>query len=215
MELINIPTEQSTAVTDVILSLLSFVAAAWACRYRQNDSFKIALWMAIFSLLGIAALLGALIHGLVLSDTASYWLEGGLSLMLGWLVAIFVVAVVYDLRGPIFAQKLLPWMLVVGFVFFVSRLVWPGSFLAFIIYQSVAMVFALGGYIKFAFDRGPGATWLTLGVLTSLFAAMVQGTQALSFTFLWPFDHNGVYHLIQMLSVILFGTGIHFSMVNN
>jgi hypothetical protein len=46
--------------------------------------------------------------------------------------------------------------------------------------------------------RLPGAEWMAAGVLLMIVAAVVQATKSLYFQLIWPFDHNGVFHLIQM-----------------
>jgi hypothetical protein len=42
---------------------------------------------------------------------------------------------------------------------------------------------------------------MVAGILTTIAAAGVQAGKLISFTFIWSFDHNGVYHLIQMMGI--------------
>jgi hypothetical protein len=46
-----------------------------------------------------------------------------------------------------------------------------------------------------------------VGLLISIAAAVIQGTGTVSFTLIWPFDHNGVFHLVQLpgLAAIAYG----------
>jgi len=46
-------------------------------------------------------------------------------------------------------------------------------------------------------------------------AAAIQATQAASFTFIWPFDHNGVFHLVQMVALVVLCAGLQSSLVSS
>jgi hypothetical protein len=48
------------------------------------------------------------------------------------------------------------------------------------------------------------ATYLGL----SLLVAAMQASGAVSFTLVWPFDHNGVFHLVQMIGIPLLVHGL-------
>ncbi len=50
------------------------------------------------------------------------------------------------------------------------------------------------------------------GILLSLLAAAVQTRGTVAFTLIWPFDHNGVFHLIQLLGLVALLWGICSSM---
>lgn len=100
-------------------------------------------------------------------------------------------------------------MVAVGVGFFGITLVWPDSFLVFIMYEAVAMFFALGGYIWLAYrGRLEGAWLMAVGIFATIIAAGVQASNAVSFSFIWSFDHNGVYHLIQMVGIVLLVAGL-------
>lgn len=93
--------------------------------------------------------------------------------------------------------------------FFTITLFWPENFLIFIVYETAVMLFALGGYLWIAWRGYPeGAWWMAAGIFVSILAAGVQAVKTFSFTFIWVFDQNGVYHLIQMVGVVLLVTGL-------
>jgi len=48
---------------------------------------------------------------------------------------------------------------------------------------------------------------MTVGAALSALAALVQTQKAVSLTIIWEFDHNGLFHLIQMPGVILLAAG--------
>jgi hypothetical protein len=46
------------------------------------------------------------------------------------------------------------------------------------------------------------------GILITIAAAGVQAGKLFAFTLIWPFDHNGAYHLIQMAGIVLIVAGL-------
>ena len=203
MEFIDIATEQTTAATDLVLAVVSVSAALYIRRHGETDRWKSWLWCWIFALLAIAAVLGAAAHGLKLSAALRALLWQPLNLSLGLLVALFVVAVVHDSRGYHGSRQLLYPMLLVGGMFFCSTLIWPDDFLPFVIYQALAMLFALAGYVWLALRQHMAGAWLmAVGVLLTMVAAALQASHAVFFTLIWPFDHNGVYHLAQIAALV-------------
>ncbi len=209
MAFIDIPTEQTTAVTDLILALLAVAGAVYLHRIGQKNRWKTTLWILVFGLLALAAFLGSIAHGFQMPPTVQNALWHPIKLSLGLLVALFIVAVVYDIWGEPAARRTWPAMVVIGVGFLGITLIWPDSFMVFIVYETVAMLFALGGYTWLAWQgRLEGAWLMVIGILTTIVAAGVQAGKLLSFTFIWSFDHNGVYHLIQMVGIGLLLAGL-------
>jgi hypothetical protein len=69
MKYIKTPTEQSTAVSDILLALVAFggILILGPNITNSGDLWKIIIWSAAFGLIGLAAALGAVAHGLVIS----------------------------------------------------------------------------------------------------------------------------------------------------
>lgn len=213
MEFIDIPTEQTTAVTDLILAIMAAASAVYLLKLSKNDQWKATLWASLFSLLALASALGAIVHGLKMSTMLKTFLWHPLNLSLGFVVGLFIVAVVYDLSGKNLAKRFLPIMLFIGAGFFCVTLVWPDSFLVFIIYEAAVMLFALGGYISLACrSRLKGAWSMAAGILVTIIAAGIQASNSFSITFIWEFDHNGVYHLVQMAGILFLLAGLRMSL---
>jgi len=209
MEIIDIPTQQTTAVTNGVLAGIALVAALSLCRFSQKDRLKHTLWLCIFGLLALASILGAVAHGIKMPNAIQKSIWHPLYLSLGLLVAIFMVAAVYDLWGEVAARRTLPIMAAIGFGFFCITYFWTDSFLIFIVYEAVAMIFALGAYLWLAYKKRLVGAWLVAaGIFVTILAAVAQASNVISFTFIWSFDHNGVYHLLQMPGVILLVTGL-------
>lgn len=204
MEFIAIPTEQTTAVTDAILAVIAIASALYVARISQQNRWKARLWVWFFGLLAVASLLGVLVHGVTMSKVIQTFLWQPLNLVLGLVGAIFMVAAVYDMWGEAIARRTLPIMGVVGVGFFGITVVWPDSFLVFIIYEVANMLLALAAYLWPAYGGQLEGAWLMVGgILVTIIAAGVQASKGIAFTFIWPFDHNGVYHLIQMVDIVL------------
>ena len=131
------------------------------------------------------------------------------------LIALFAVGVVYDLWGRAAARRVLPLLTAVGFIFYgITRLV-PGSFLVFVLYEAVAMLFALGAYIWLAVRRRmPGAWWMAAGVLITIVAAGIQASGAVQVTLIWPFDHNGIFHIVQMAGLLILDAGLRSALLD-
>ncbi|NJN99121.1 MAG: hypothetical protein HC875_36030, partial [Anaerolineales bacterium] len=170
---------------------------------HQRDPWKAGLWAWAFGLLALAAALGAVAHGFKMSPAVNLRFWQPLNLALGLVVALFVVGVVYDVWGLGVAQNgpagdAGDWRSLFG-----VTLVFPGIFLVFILYEAAAMLFALGAYGWLAVTgQLPGASWMAAGVLVTLIAAAVQTLwdgKTRPLTFIWQFDQNGLYHLIQMV----------------
>jgi hypothetical protein len=216
MEIIEIPTEQTTAATD---ALVAFIAVAFAVMLSveggKSDRTKGRIWSAVFGLLAVAAALGAIAHGFQMSERTNELLWMPLNLVLGVTVALFVIGAVYDLRSFSLPRLLVPILLAIGVAFFVVTALIPGSFLVFVVYEAIAMLFALVVYIVLAARRTlRGATMMAVGVLVSIVAAAVQATGAVRFTLIWDFDHNGAFHLIQMVGLVFLLIGLRTDLVS-
>lgn len=203
MEFIAIPTEQTTAATDLMLACL----AGFFALKSAATGFRPRLWRWVFGLLALAGLLGALAHGLVLESGLKDWLWRGIYLSLALTVALFALVVLTDLGGDAMGRRWRWPLVAVGCGFFAYTLFFPDSFLPFIVYELLAMGFALLGYGWLARRGRPGAGWLCAGVALTIVAAGIQATKLISFTLVFAFDHNGVYHLVQLPALWLLYRG--------
>ena len=97
-------------------------------------------------------------------------------------------------------------IIAVGF-YLISRF-GSGSFLPFIIYEAVVMLFALIAYSVLLKRKFAGAGYMVLGILITIIAAVIQATKAFQLTLIWEFDHNGIFHLVQIPGVIFLYLGL-------
>jgi len=198
--LATVPTELTTAGTDLLLALVAVGLCLWLRPLRRHDRFYLGLWQGVFALLALAALLGALTHGLQLPPWLYLLLWQPLYLAMGVVVALLLLAATAAARRARLPLLLLP------AVFYLITLLFNGAFLPFVIYEGLALLFVLAVYLRLAFRRHPGAGLLCAGVLVTLLAAGLQASPV-GFTLLWPFDHNGVFHLVQLPGLLLFAFG--------
>jgi hypothetical protein len=214
MQLNPIPTELTTAATDVVLAVLAIVCAGYLWRLSEYDGWKVGLWCWVFGILAAAALLGAVAHGFAWSTRVwnLFWIP--LFLLLGLTVALFVVGAIYDWRGLPPARASLPILVIVALAFFGVTRVVSGAFLVFVLFEALAMLFALVvyGYLA-ANGTTSGMGLMMCGVALNIVAAAAQATRAFSFTLIWPFDHNGVFHLVQMVALVVMTAGLRSSLL--
>jgi hypothetical protein len=200
------PFERVTAATDIFMGLLSAYATI---QLAQLSSFKSDVWAWIFGLLAFSSFLGAVAHGIEMTQKTNdrFWMP--INLALGLALGLFVVGALFDLSGDVLARKSLPLMLVVGFGFFLITVWKPGTFMTFIAYEAVAMLFAFGVYIYLFFTSPlPGVEWMMAGIFVTILAAVIQATGKAGKAIFWYFDNNGVFHLIQMIGIVLLMLGL-------
>ena len=213
MPLINSPTELTTSATDALLAIECTVIIALLLRTAPPaDRWRTNLWCWVFGLLAISSFLGALVHGLEMPKSIRTALWTPLYLSLGILVVLFIVGAIADWRGRVAAMRLVPWGLGVSVAFFGLTALLGGKFIVFIVYAATIMLSALAIYtVLAATHRLKGAAVVALAILLNLAAAAVQASN-LSLHLLVPFDHNGLFHLVQILSTAILGWGLHLGM---
>ena len=201
--------EQMTALTDLLLGLFAGYAVI---KLIPLAEFKSQIWMWAFALLAFASFLGAAAHGIAMQQKTNDLIWKPLNLALGLALGLFVVGAAFDLYGESTARKILPFMLALGAVFFSVTIIFPGTFLTFIIYEGIAMIFALGAYVFLFYANAlPNAGWMAAGVFVTMIAAVVQAVGQTGKSVLWYFDNNGLFHLIQMLGLIFLFVGLNIA----
>jgi hypothetical protein len=100
-------------------------------------------------------------------------------------------------------------LLVFAVVFFTVTVIIPNAFIVFIIYEAIAMIYALVVYIILA-SRGKvkGAGLMATGILVTIIAAVIQAVETIKVTFIWQFDHNGIFHIVQMIGLLILLKGL-------
>lgn len=205
-------TELTTAATDALLGALCLFLAGWLSAMPVSASWKRGVWVAALLCMAVGACLGAVAHGVELRSSTRDAIWKPLYLSLGLAVALVAVGASFDGFGETVARRLLPAALISAVVFFVATQLFGGAFVLFILYEAVAIVSALAVYATLAMrDRMPGALVVTAGLVVSLVAAALQAT-SLSARVIVRFDHNGLFHIVQMVAVALMALGVRLSL---
>ena len=209
MSFTGIPTEQTTAVTDLLVAAIAVACAVSLRRFRSLDSFKVGTWTWTLLLVALAAVLGAAAHGFVMPPQVSYAIWQPLNLSLGLAVAFFCVGAVYDAWGYDISRWTLPPLIAIGIIFYLATTVMQQGFFVFVVYQTIAMSAAFLIYFWLAIGRRlPGAVFMMTAILVNVIAASIQASRSVGFQLVWQFDHNGVFHLVQIIGILLLYVGL-------
>lgn len=214
MEYIKDPAEQTTAITDLILAAIAVGGIFFLHRVptNSNDFLRITIWSAAVGSIGLAAFLGAAAHGLVLAPSLHQRIWQILNLALALAGGLFVVGVVFDLWGVSACGRALPVMLLVSLGFYAATLLYPGIFFVFIVFEGLVLIFAFGAYVFLALQGElAGAGLIAAGILVSIIAAVIQAKKSISLTLIWQFDHNGIFHIVQAVGLVLLLIGLRWS----
>lgn len=212
MQFINIPTEQTTAATDFIMALISIWAIFKIRRPGLADPKKASIWKWVFILLTTAALFGAVAHGFQMDEKTNFILWQPLNLALGLAVSLFAAGAIYDLRQGSMPALVIPGLIALGIIFYFITVFFPGSFLVFILYEAVVMIFALIAYILLAKKAElQGAWWMVGGILITIVAAVIQASGSIHIKIIWEFDFNGIFHIVQMFGIVVLVQGLLIS----
>jgi Family of unknown function (DUF6962) len=200
-------TEPMTVATNVVLAVLALVFAAHlAQRAAEKGSVATGWFGAAMLATGIAALIGALAHG---TDPAGdealrarFW--RGALYATGFIGAATVASVAYfAARGSIRAAILA--FAAIKLVVFLRRAARQPEFhVAAADYGGALAVLLVGAVYEMVRSRAPGMVWLIVGVLVSLVAGIVQARRLALHR---HFNHNDLYHVIQMVALYAFYRG--------
>jgi hypothetical protein len=204
--------ELTTAATDALLGILALSCILYLRRFRSLNRWRVCIWSLVLATLFVASMLGAVVHGLDLSPGTSALLWRPLYFLLALLVALFVVAAIYDWLGKRTAQRVLAVMISVAIGFFIVTQIVSDSFRIFVVYETISMLAALFIYVFLAArDRLKGAGLMAAAIMLNLLAAGIQASESVQLTLIWSFDHNGIFHIVQMIAVLVLMAGLRRS----
>jgi predicted membrane channel-forming protein YqfA (hemolysin III family) len=199
-------TEPMTVATDVVLAVLAFLfAARLASRSAAEGAVAAACLAAAMVVTGLAALIGAFAHA---TDPAHAALRERLwrgTVYTTGLIGAATVATVafFAARGS--ARMALLAFAAIKLVVFMYRVARQPEFRIVAADYGVALAILLVGAVSEMVRReAPGMTWLVAGVLVSLLAGIVQARRLAPHR---NFNHNDLYHVIQMVALYAFYRG--------
>ena len=210
------PTEKTTAFTDILLALAAVGAIGYLQWLNSPEVWKVNTWSWAFGFIALSSFLGAVAHGLELSESIDQWIWNLLNLGLGLAVSVFVIGVAYDLWGLTAARTILPWMVGMAFGFYLITRFFQGIFFVFILFEAFALLFAVCAYGWLAFKGELNGSWvMALGILVSIVAAGIQATKILTVKVIFEFDHNGIFHVVQILGILFLLMGLRSSLLSH
>lgn len=209
MEFITIPTEQTTAITDFIVGIEAIILMGYLQRFALRERWRVRLWQILLALTAVVAFSGAYDWGIVMPKATYELLWKPILVALGLLVANVVLVAIYDLFGINMAKRLCPWLLGMTVGFFALTQVPGMTFLIFILYEALAILFALGCYAILPRRRTlPGAGIIAGGIVLQIVAAAAQDGGPYKITMIWAVDHNGIFHLVGMVANLVMVLGV-------
>jgi Family of unknown function (DUF6962) len=205
-------TELTTAGTDLAMGLFAVAVSLLLLQVQTNAVWKQHLWVWVFALMAAASFLGTAAHGLDLSEPVRSALWQPLYLSLCLSVTLFVVGGICDWRGETAARQVLPWALGIGTGVFALIQVLGGAFAVFVAYEVAAMLAALAIYGSLGVTGGlEGAGLVAAGILLTIAAGAVQASD-LRVRLVVPFDHNGLFHLVQLVATATLAGGLRIGL---
>jgi len=205
-QITGVEAELTTAVTDALLTVAVVVGIAWL-RRATPVSPRRRIWVCGLSLFALAGALGAFVHGFDLAPGTRELLWQPLYLTLGSALACFSAGAIGDWRGDAAARRSLPPLLAIVVAFYLLTRLSGGKFLVFVIFEALALFFALAVYARLAFQHKRGAGLVLTGLVLSLAGGALQAS-TLSAHVIWEFNHNGLYHLVQLAGVVFLLAGL-------
>jgi hypothetical protein len=198
-------TEPVTLLTDYLLAVECVVFAILLYRHAKNET-PILLWSISFFTIALAAATGGTYHGFIQS------MGVGISSTL-WKITLYSIGVstlcllsgmiLVALKGKVQTIFLiLAAIQFLGFVILIGR----NYEYKYVIYDYVPAMVVILALCILRLNR-PYAIWIIAGILISFAAA---GIQLSGFTLHKNFNHNDLYHGIQMIGMYLLFRGGKF-----
>ncbi len=196
--------EPMTVLTDILLA----TAAIWAgSRIYGISEAPVHRYFALsFFLIAVGTLAGAAIHAVRHTSLVRWvpllWRITGIAV--GTSVTAMLAGTFYHLLPAEYAD-ILRWT-VLGLSIVYAAWIWKDfRFRNVIVFYSISMAFILGAMaLNYVSTGSPGARFIAVGILISFAAAAVQRS---GFTLARHFNHNDLYHVIQLIGLYFFYRG--------
>ena len=196
--------EPMTVLTDVLLA----AAAVWAgSKILGVSETPVHRCFALsFFLIALGTLTGATIHAVRHTSLVRWvpllWRITGIAV--GTSVTAMLAGTFYHLLPPEYAD-ILRWT-VLGLSIVYAAWIWRDyRFRNVIVFYSVSMAFILGAMgLSYVSTGSTGAKFIAVGILISFAAAAVQRS---GFKPARHFNHNDLYHVIQLIGLYFFYKG--------
>jgi hypothetical protein len=197
--------EPATLLTDYALAGVTGWLAYVLFRAREGQRAR-ALWSLAFAAIALAAALGGTWHGF-----APVFAE--VAVLLVWKATVLAVGIASFgmLAGSAIAttaggaRKSLLAFSAMKLAIYSGWMIWHSEYIYVIADTGTAMTLVAALHLRSAArDHGHAARWMLGGVGLSVLAA---GVQASGFALHRHFNHNDLYHVVQIAAMVLFYAG--------
>lgn len=194
--------EPITAITDLMITAEIALLIGLLNRdavWFHNQKY----WITALILLGVAALLGGVAHGFNL-----FGLFLGIYLCMAGIIGAICLAALSDGYGDAVAQRWRNWIIVGSAIFYGMTLLYPHLLFVYTIVGGCILAPILLIYIRLWQQHpGRGDGYLLAGIMITL-AGFAGIAFRVHLDLIWKFNHNDVYHLVQMVAIVFFYLGI-------
>jgi len=195
-------------ITDYLITCFGvyFFFQLFTCDLEGRQK-SIRLWSYVFLFIGLSSFLGGTVHGfkLIMSSELKTFLWRFMAYVIG-LVSLFVVlgTSISSVKRPV--RDIIWGLFFAKFLFYIYWMSTHHEFKYVIMDYAPSMLFilALQVYAKMKL-KSESAIWIISGVVVTFFAAAVQRS---NYDFHHYFNHNDLYHLIQISGLYLFYRGV-------
>jgi hypothetical protein len=199
-------TEPATILTDFAVAGICAIFATDIARATPNIVGARGLWALSFAFAAIAAIIGGVVHGFALHLGAAVkqrlWKATQYTVGLTSL-AILAAAIIAFVGGV--AERWLLGVAVAKFVAYATAVARRDDYWVVVVDYGASMIvmaaLAVAGWVQ---GKAPAAPWLVAGVAVSAVAAAVQVRKVAPHP---RFNHNDLYHVIQIAALYLFYRG--------
>jgi len=201
--------EPTTMATDYVLAVLCGVFAWQLWRVGKGSAqASVCSWAAGFVCFGLASLAGGTFHGFAMLFSQAVLEEL-------WNVTVYAIGLAsfFLLTGTLRASILPPvrrFVILIPYVQLIAYVLWMATHddFRYAIYDYACTNLSIVGLQLYAgiSRRAVSAPWLIGGVLVSFLAAAIQVNEIALHR---QFNHNDLYHVIQMAGMYLFYRGAY------
>jgi hypothetical protein len=199
-------TEPATMATDFAIAAICVAFAFGLGRAAAGIATPRGLWALSFAFTAVAAVVGGIVHGfaLHLGTTAKARLWKATQYTMGLTGLAMLAAAIVAFTGGAVPRWLLA-VAVCKFIVYASVVARRDDYSLVVVDYGASMLgmaaLAIGAWLR---DGAPATPWLVVGVAVSAVAAVVQVRKIAPHP---RFNHNDLYHVIQIGALYLFYLG--------
>lgn len=194
--------EPATVITDLMITVLAiYLGRQLSAQYDVTLSNTQWHWTWAFWMLGTGALLGAVSHGWgpVMPEFYRDWIWKATTWSIGF-VSFFIIMSTIHVLFPFKTVQFVRFIPAVLLVIYLIRITGDPAFSNVIKFYAPAMIFTFVTMLILYFTQDTaGSGYIITGLLISFLAAGVQWS---GLSLHRHFNHNDLYHVIQMVGMV-------------